>query len=407
MSETFVIIGAGQAGCQAAATLRSEHFTGDIVMIGDEAQPPYQRPPLSKKYLMGELAAPRLELRPRKFYDDQNVTLKLATRALSIDTRAHRITLSDGTSQPYTKVLLATGTRARPLAIPGADLTGIFYLRTLADVDQLRPQVAPGKRVVLLGGGFIGLEVAAVAAKLGCAVTVVEMAPRLMGRAVSDVVSKFYLDEHRKAGVTVYLDTASVAIEGANGAATGVKLSTGDTVPADIVLVGIGALPNDELAKAAGIACGNGIMVDEFGCTSDPDVFAAGDCADHPNPFAKGRFRLESVQNAIDQAKYAAKAMMGNKIAYHEVPWFWSDQYDLKLQMAGLAIGYDMTVQRGSTDARSFSVFYLENGRVIAVETVNAIPEYMIGRKLIAAKTHVDPEKLADPGVPIKTLAEG
>ena len=407
MSEAFVIIGAGQAGCQAAATLRAERFTGDIVMIGEESHPPYQRPPLSKKYLMGELAAERLDLRPRKFYDDQKITLKLGLRATALDVAARQVALADGTVQPYAKLLLATGTRARPLTIPGADLQGIFYLRTLADVDLLRPSVAAGKHVVLLGGGFIGLEVAAVTAKLGCTVTVVEMAPRLMGRAVSEAVSQFYLDEHRKAGVTVYLDTASVAIEGQDGRATGVTLSNGKTVPADIVLVGIGALPNDELARAAGLACGNGIMVDEFGATSDPNVFSAGDCADHPNPFAKGRFRLESVQNAIDQAKYAAKAMMGNKTPYHEVPWFWSDQYDLKLQMAGLPIGHDMTVLRGEPESRSFSVFYLAHGKVIAVETINAIPEYMIGRKLIAAQTPVDPAKIADTSIPIKTLADG
>jgi 3-phenylpropionate/trans-cinnamate dioxygenase ferredoxin reductase subunit len=401
MSDTIIIIGAGQAGVQAVATLRAEGFSGAITMIGDEAWPPYQRPPLSKAYLMGTFARERLFLKPEQFYTDANCTLLLNVAATAIDRAAKEVTLSDGRSLPYDKLLLATGTRVRRITIPGATLPGVHYLRGIADVDGLQNIFTAGKRLAVVGGGYIGLEVAAVAAKRGIAVTVFEAMDRVMARAVSPVMSDFYQAEHRKAGVQLMLNTGVEAFEG-EGRLEAVRAG-GQLYPADIALVGIGVVPNDTLAREAGLVCKDGIIVDRNAMTGDPAIFAAGDCTRH-----HGRegieIRLECVQNAIDQAKHAALAMMEKPQPYSEVPWFWSDQYDLKLQIAGLARPTDTIVVRGDPASRKFAVFHLRDGAVAAVEAVNAAPEYLVGRKLIARGGVVAPERLADTAIAMKQL---
>jgi 3-phenylpropionate/trans-cinnamate dioxygenase ferredoxin reductase subunit len=401
MSESIVIIGAGQAGAQAVATLRSEGFTGALTMIGDEAYPPYQRPPLSKAYLMGTFARERLFLKPESFYADAKCELLLNVSATAIDRTAKSVALSDGRRLSYDKLLLATGTRVRKIAIPGAELPGIHYLRDIADVDGLQKVFTPGKRLAIVGGGYIGLEVAAVAAKRGIQVTVFEAMERVMARAVSKPVSDFYEAEHRKAGVELLLRTGVEAFEGA-GRLESIRAGARSHA-ADIALVGIGVVPNDLIAQEAGLACKDGIIVDRNAMTDDPAIFAAGDCTRH-----YGRegveIRLECVQNAIDQAKHAALAMLGRPQTYSEVPWFWSDQYDLKLQIAGLARPSDSIVLRGDPASRKFAVFHLRDGAVAAVEAVNAAPEYLVGRKLIAANAVIAAERLADGAVPMKQL---
>lgn len=408
MTDPILVIGAGQAASQAVATLRSEGYGGAITMIGDEPYLPYQRPPLSKKFLKGEIERERLELKPKSFYETNAIICKLGVSATAIDRSTRSVRLQSGEILPYSKLLLATGAKVRRVNLPGADLRNIFYLRTIGDVDLIRPHLLPGKQVALVGGGYIGLEVAAVAAKLGCVVNVIEMSSRVMARVVSEPVSAFYEAEHRKAGVILKLNAMVAGFNGRGGVLTGIQLSDGHDVGADLAIVGVGVDPNIALAESAGIACNNGIVVDAFGATNDPDIFAAGDCTSHPNPFAGGMVRLESVQNAIDQAKHAALAMIGRPTPYEEVPWFWSDQYELKLQIAGLRAGHDEQVMRGDPAKRQFAVFYLRgglaHGQVVAVESVNAIPEYMIGRKLIAGRVKLSAQKLADLANPMKSF---
>jgi 3-phenylpropionate/trans-cinnamate dioxygenase ferredoxin reductase subunit len=401
MSQTIVIVGAGQAGIQAVASLRAEGFSGAITMVGDEAFAPYQRPPLSKAYLMGTFERDRLFLKPDAFYRESVCELILGVGVRAIDRAAKTAALSDGRTLPYDMLLLATGTRVRPIRCPGADLAGIHYLRSIADVDRLSPALVKGKRLAIVGGGYIGLEVAAVAAKHGLDVTVFEALERVMARAVSRPVSDFFEHVHRAAGVKLLLNTAVEAFEG-SGRLEAVRTG-GKPYPADLALVGIGVVPNMEVARDAGLPCEDGIVVGENCTTADPTIFAAGDCTWHV-----GRegipLRLESVQNAIDQAKHAAYAMVGKPRPYREVPWFWSDQYDLKLQIAGLARASDQIVVRGDPAARKFAVFHLREGAVGAVEAVNAPPEYLVGRKLIAEGAHITPERLADTSIPMKSM---
>ena len=401
MSQTIVIVGAGQAGVQAVASLRAEGFAGAITMVGDEAFAPYQRPPLSKAYLLGTFERDRLFLKPDAFYRESACELILGIGVQAIDRVAKTVSLSDGRALPYDMLFLATGTRVRPIRCPGAGLAGIHYLRSIADVDRLRPALEKGKRLAVVGGGYIGLEVAAVAAKHGLDVTVFEALKRVMARAVSRPVSDFFEQVHRAAGVKLLLNTGVEAFEG-TGKLKAVRAG-GKSHPADLALVGIGVVPNMELAKAAGLPCEDGIVVGENCATADPAIFAAGDCTWHV-----GRegipLRLESVQNAIDQAKHAALAMVGKPRPYHEVPWFWSDQYDLKLQIAGLARTSDHIVVRGNPASRKFAVFHLRDGAVAAVEAVNAPLEYLVGRKLIADGARVAPERLSDVAVPMKNL---
>jgi 3-phenylpropionate/trans-cinnamate dioxygenase ferredoxin reductase subunit len=399
--ERIVIIGAGQAGVQAAATLRAEGFDGALTLIGEEPFPPYQRPPLSKAYLAGDFARERLFLKPDSFYAETRCDLRLGIAARRIERPAKAVHLSDGTALAYDRLLLTTGARIRKVPVTGADLPGVYYLRGIEDVDALRPHFRTGARLAVVGGGYIGLEVAAVAVKSGLQVTVVEAADRVMVRAASPQLSAFYEAEHRAHGVQFQLGSMAEAFEG-TAQVDAVRTNRG-RVAADFVLAGIGVVPNCELARDAGLDCDNGIAVDEFAATSDPDIFAAGDCTSHP-AFAGGRVRLESVQNAIDQAKHAALAMLGKGAAYREVPWFWSDQYDLKLQIAGLAQQGDATIQRGDPQTRKFSVFHLRDGVVAAVEAVNAPPDYIVGRKLIAARARIAPERLGDLAVPIKSF---
>jgi 3-phenylpropionate/trans-cinnamate dioxygenase ferredoxin reductase subunit len=404
VTESLVIVGAGQAASQLIASLRADGYAGQITLVGDEPYIPYQRPPLSKAFLAGELARERLFIKPEEFYTEAKVALQLNTRATAID-RARRVVKLDGGEEiSYTTLALTTGSRVRKLPLPGADLPACFYLRGIADVEQLQDKLKAGNRVAIVGAGYIGLEVAAVAAKHKLHVTVLEALPRVMARAACPELSAFYEDVHRKAGVSIRCDTKLEAIE-KNGAALVVRTSAGP-VEADFVLIGIGIVPNVELAVEAGLKTDNGIVVDEFARTSDPAVYAIGDCANLPSSYSTtGRVRLESVQNAIDQAKHAAAAITGKPKPYNEVPWFWSDQYDLKLQIAGLSGPADQIVLRGDPASRSFAAFRLRDGAVAAVEAVNAAPEYMMGRRLIAARAKVAPERLADKTIPMKDMA--
>ncbi|HTP76710.1 MAG TPA: FAD-dependent oxidoreductase [Rhizomicrobium sp.] len=403
MSERIVIIGAGQSGAQAVATLRAEGYTGALTMIGDESHAPYQRPPLSKAYLMGTMERDRLFLKPDAFYRDAQCEMILGVGATRIDRATKTVHLADGRTLAYDKLLLATGSRVRKIRCPGADLRGIHYLRGIDDVDALRASFLPGKKLAIVGGGYIGLEVAAVAAKRGIDVTVFEAMDRLMARAVSAPISDFYDKVHRAAGVKVLLNTGVEAFEG-DGALAAIR-AEGTSYPADVALVGIGIIPNIELAKEAGLGCDDGIVVNEKSdVTGDPAVFAAGDCTRHVGREGTA-LRLECVQNAIDQAKHAALGMLGKPSTYREVPWFWSDQYDLKLQIAGLARPSDRLVVRGNPEARKFATFHLRDGAIAAVEAVNAAPEYLVGKKLIADGTKVAPDRLADTSIPMKTIA--
>jgi 3-phenylpropionate/trans-cinnamate dioxygenase ferredoxin reductase subunit len=403
MTERFVIVGAGQAAAQAIATLRAEGFAGAITLVGDEPYLPYQRPPLSKTYLMGTLTRERLFLKPDAFYREAKCEVRVGVSAVAIDRQAKRVALSDGSTLGYDKLLLATGSRVRKISCEGANLAGVHYLRGIDDVDGLRAEFHKGSKLAVVGGGYIGLEVAAVAVKQGLEVTVFEAMDRLMARTVTRPVSAFYEKVHRDAGVRLVLNSAVERFEGTSRVEA--VRAGGKTYPADIALVGIGILPNVEIAQNAGLPCEDGIVVGaDCSSTGDNTVFAAGDCTRHI-----GRegipIRLECVQNAIDQAKHAALAMVGRPQTYREVPWFWSDQYDLKLQIAGLAEPNDQTVLRGDPAARKFAVFHLRGGAVAAVEAVNAAPEYLVGRKLIAEGTKVAPERLADMTVPMKNIA--
>jgi 3-phenylpropionate/trans-cinnamate dioxygenase ferredoxin reductase component len=401
MLQKIVIVGAGQAGAQAVTSLRAEGFSGSITMVGDEVFAPYQRPPLSKSYLMGTLERARLFLKPDSFYQDSGCELILNVPVRAIDRRSKVVQLADERVIDYDRLLLATGTRVRRIRCSGADLPGIYYLRNIADVDRLSAAFQPGRRLAIVGGGYIGLEVAAVAVKHGLDVTVFEALDRVMARAVSKPVSDFFEQVHRAAGVKLLLDTSVDAFAGHNR----LESITADSksFPVDIALVGIGVVPNLELARAAGLHCEDGIVVDQYCATADPSIFAAGDCTWHV-----GRdgvpLRLESVQNAIDQARHAAQAMAGKPQPYRAVPWFWSDQYDLKLQIAGLARPGDETIVRGDPISRKFAVFHLRNGAVAAVESVNAPSEYLVGRKLIADGVRLSAERLADRSVAIKNI---
>jgi 3-phenylpropionate/trans-cinnamate dioxygenase ferredoxin reductase subunit len=404
MTEHLVIVGGGQAAAQAVQSLRQQNFAGPITLVADEAYPPYQRPPLSKKYLAGELTRERLLLRPAAFYAEKGVTLEQNARVEELDTNAQRLRLHDGRTLEYDRLLLATGSRVRKLDVPGATLAGVHYLRTIADADGITTSLREGARILLIGAGYIGLEVAAVVRQRGYGVTVLEAAERVMSRAVSVEVSAFYEAAHRAAGVVIECGAAVKALHGATQV-TAVETVDGRTFPCDIVIVGIGIVPNVELALAAGLECNNGIVVDEFARTADPHVVAAGDCTNHPLLLLGRRVRLESVPNAIHQAKVAAATLLGTPIAYSEVPWFWSDQYDLKLQIAGLSTGYDAVVVRGDPGTRSFAAFYLGAGQLLAVDAINSPKEFIAAKKLVANHARIAPEVLRDPGVDLAALA--
>ena len=382
---SIVIVGAGQAAAQLVMSLRQGGYKDAIRMIGDEPYAPYQRPPLSKKFLTERPAAETLYFRPANFWTDQGVTTSLDAPVLSIDRAAGRVMLKDGHAD-YGTLFLATGTRARDLPIPGAGLDGVFSLRKIDDVRRLRGPLDSAKHVVIVGGGYIGLEVAAVARGEGREVTVLEAEDRVMKRVTSPVISHFMQDFHRARGVDIRLRARLAAIEGGARAAQ-VKLADGTELPADLVLLAVGAKPNDDLADDARLRCQDGVVVDEHGRTADPSIYAAGDCTRFPSKRYGRMLRLECVQNAIDQAKAVASAILGKPQFYDPVPWFWSDQYELKLQMAGISDGYDDAITVGDVAAARFSVEYRRNGKLIAVDAVNDGRAYMGGRKRIAEET--------------------
>lgn len=399
---TVVIVGAGQAGAETASELRKQNFAGRIVLIGDEPHLPYKRPPLSKAYFSGTINEDALHVMPRALMDKAHIEFLPDRRVEAIDRAGRRVQLAGGESLAYDKLVLATGGRARDL--PGASGSNVFALRGIADVQAIRACCAPGRRLVIIGGGFIGLEVAAVATKLGMHVTLLEGLPRVLARVTVPEVSAFFERVHREAGVD--LRTAA-KIEGFEGApaVSAVRLGDGTRVEADLVIVGIGQLPNVELAQAAGLTVDNGITVDEYARTDDPDIYAVGDCSNHPNAFLGRRARLESVQNAMEQARAAARSIAGKPETYNPVPWFWSDQYDLKLQMVGISTGFDQLVLRGDpATQRNFAAFYLREGRLLAADAVSRPQEFMFAKKLVAENAVVDPAKLADESVPMKSL---
>jgi len=401
MISTILIIGGGQAGAQAIDTLRREGFRGRLVLIGDEPELPYQRPPLSKKYLSGEMAADRLPFRHRAFYDEHRVELKLGRRAVRLNPAARQVELADGEQLTYDRLLLCLGAESRQLTCPGAALAGVHYLRGLADVAPIQAGFKPQARVVIIGGGYIGLETAATCRKMGCEVTVLEMADRVMNRVAAPSVSQYFAQEHRAHGITLICDTRVVCLEG-QGRVENVVCADGTRHAADLVIVGVGAVATTELASAAGLACDNGIVVDEYCRTSDALIYAAGDCTNHPSPRFGRRVRLESVDNAFEQAKTASLNLLDRPVVHDRVPWFWSDQFDNKLLIVGLSQDCDRLVLRGDPASRSFSVCYLKGRELLAVEAVNHSKDYMAARKLIAERALFDVGKLADSELALK-----
>jgi len=374
------------------------------VLAGEDSWLPYQRPPLSKKFLAGELPAERLYFKPPDFYATADIDVRLETRITAVDRDRQHVITATGERIPYDTLVLATGSRVRHIHVPGSDLDGLHYLRGIDDVSRIRRDLASARNVVIIGAGYIGLEVAAVTRRLGYDVCVVEMADRVMNRVVSTAVSEFFQAEHAAHGVHLMLSTALEAVEG-DTRAHAVRTSGGHSIPADLVIAGIGIVPNTELAASAGLEVDNGIVVDTHCRTADPNVYAVGDCTLHPNGIYGRRIRLESVHNAVEQAKTAAANICGETVEYSQVPWFWSDQYDLKLQIAGLSDGYDEVVIRGEPATRAFSCLYLRNGVLIACDAVNTARDFVQSKALIAARQRIAPDRLADAGVQLKDLA--
>ena len=401
-----VIVGSGHGGAQAAIALRQAGHEEPILMVSRDRNPPYERPPLSKEYLAGEKPFEKILIRPEAFWAERNVTLRLGANVNEVDWMKHVLQLSDDTSVSYRKLVWAGGGDARRLACPGAELAGIHTIRNRRDTDTLMRELEAGaKRAVVIGAGYIGLEAAAVLRKKDCAVTVVEMQDRVLARVAGPEISEFYAAKHREHGVDLRLATGVERIEGDGEKVTGVTLSTGETVACDLVIVGIGIVPSVGPLIAAGAAGSNGVDVDSYCRTSLDDIYAIGDCAAHANPYAGNAvLRLESVQNANDMATVAAKAIMGDKQDYDAVPWFWSNQYDLRLQTVGLSLGYDQTVLRGDPDSGKFSLIYLKEGAVIALDCVNNTRDYAQGRKLVMNRAEIDAELLADTEVALKEM---
>lgn len=402
----IVIVGAGHGGAQAAIALRQNEFEGSILMIGRDSEPPYERPPLSKEYLARDKEFERIYIRPPQFWADKGVDLRLGATVTAVDPAAHTLTLADGGTVEYGKLIWAAGGDPRRLPLPGGDLAGVHGVRDRADVDRMMAELDGGaKNIVVIGGGYIGLEAAAVLTKLGCHVTLLEALPRVLARVAGEQLSEFYQNEHLAKGVDLRLEVALDSLEGKDGRVTGARLASGEVIPADMVVVGIGIVPAVAPLITAGAAGANGVDVDEFCRTSLPDIYAIGDCAAHANAFAGNAvIRLESVQNANDMANTAAKHIMGDAQPYHALPWFWSNQFDLKLQTAGLSIGHDQTVLRGDPATRSFSVVYLKGGKIIALDCVNAMKDYVQGRKLVEAGAAIAPDLLADAATPLKDM---
>jgi 3-phenylpropionate/trans-cinnamate dioxygenase ferredoxin reductase subunit len=410
MNDRIAIVGCGQAAAQAVETLIKRAYQGAITLVGDEAMLPYQRPPLSKKYLAGALDRDRLLIRHAAHYADHGVDVRPGFPAVRIDRAQRRVEMADGSAVQYDRLLLATGSHARLLPLPGSELVGVYYLRSVSDVDRLRVELEPARRAVIIGGGYIGLEVAATCREAGLSVTVLEAADRVMNRVVSPEVSQFYEAEHARHGVRVLCDARVASLvpgrdsRDSSGTArvAAVRLADGSEIAADFVVIAIGVAPTDALARAAGIDCDNGILVNEFCQTSDPYIWAAGDCARHPSIHYGLRVRLESVDNAFEQGTSAALNMLGLATPHDKVPWFWSDQFDLKMVIVGLTVGHDTRIIRGDLASRAFSVCYLRRGELIAVETVNHTKDQMAARKMIPARARPDAAKLKDPGIPLR-----
>lgn len=405
MSAHVVILGAGHAGGTAAALLRQYGHEGPITLIGEEPIAPYQRPPLSKAWLKGEADADSLALKPVEFYAEHAIDFRADTRAVKIDRGAKAVTLSSGETIGYDILIIATG--ARPIALPieGADLEGVLFLRTAADAEKLKEALGPGKRLAVVGGGYIGLEAAASARALGAEAVVLEREPRLLARVACETLSTFFKDYHEAHGVAFELGAAVTGFKGENGHVTGVALADGRVIACDAALVGVGARPNDEIAQDCGLECARGVVVDLEARTSDPSIFAIGDVAHRPMPIYDRMFRMESVPNALEQAKQAASAITGRPAPAGETPWQWSDQYDIKLQIAGYPFDVDEVLVRGDPKTAKFAVFHLKGDQIQAVEAINSPPEFMMGRQLIGNRKPISRAKLADPSVSMKEVA--
>ena len=403
----IVIVGAGHAGVQAAASLREDGFEGRITLLSDEADFPYQRPPLSKAFLKGQMELSGLPLRGEKFYEEQRIDLRLGVSVTRIDRDGRRVEFAHGGGEPYDHLILATGARARVLRAPGLDLRGVHALRAIRDAAAIKAALGEASRVVVVGAGFIGLEIAATARALGRDVTIVEISDRPMGRAVSPAMSAFFLDAHRGFGSAFELGVGVSALHGAGGRVAEVELSDERRLPADLVIVGVGVTAEDALAVEAGLDCADGIVVDAHLVSSDPAISAIGDCCRFPHAGFGAQLRLESVQNAADQARTVARRLVGKPEAYDSLPWFWSDQGDLKLQIAGLSHGVDRWVTRGGVEARALTAFGFLGEKLAVVETVNRAGDHMAARRILAAGTPITPEQAADLNVDLRKLALG
>lgn len=401
-----IIVGAGEAGAGVAFALRQNGYAGAITLIGEEGHPPYRRPPLSKGFLTGAVSEQALMFRSREAYERAQIKGLYHGRVLGIDRRDQTVVLEDGPALPYRQLVLATGGRARRLALPGADHPNLHYVRTIADVNRLRAQFRSGQRLMILGGGFIGLEIAAVGAQAGLKVTLAEALPRLLARVVAPAISEFYAQAHRRCGVEILTAVSAQSCQ-SGASALEVTFADGSLRRADLIIAGVGMIPNTELARDAGLAVDNGILVDEQLATSDPRIFAVGDCCSYLSPHAGRRIRLESVPNAAEHARICAAAMMGRPALAHSIPWFWSDQYDLKLQIAGLSEGYDDIVVRGEPQSNSFCTFYLAQGIILSAAAVNRPADFTMARKLVAQRTRATGAQLRDETFPLNTLMTG
>lgn len=406
MTKRCIIIGAGHAAAQLSVSLRQQGWQGEIIVIGDEPSLPYHRPPLSKAVLAGEKEIRDILIRPQAAYQQSAIEFRLGARVTAIHRSRKTVSLDTGAEVAYDKLALVTGATVRKITLLGVDNPGVYYLRNAADVEQIRPHIRAGKRAVIIGGGYIGLETAAVLRQRQMQVTVLEALPRVLQRVTAPEISAFYTRVHREEGVTIVTDAVVDALTG-ESQISGVIGKDGSHYPADLVIIGIGVLPATELAEAAGLDVDNGIVVNAYAQTSDPDIVAAGDCANHYSPIYQRRIRLESVQNATDQAKVAAATLCGNAQPYNALPWFWSDQYDLKLQIAGLSQGFDQVVIRGDCEnSRSVAAFYLRQGKLLAVDAVNRPQDFLLSKRLITSGAVLDAAILADEDVSLKTLLD-
>lgn len=401
--QTCLIIGASHAGAQLATSLRKEGWLGRILVIGDESVLPYHRPPLSKALLMGDKTPSQIDIMKATVYENADVEFKLGVQVTALDRANKQVTLDNGETLAYDKLALCTGARVRKLEIPGHQLKGVFYLRTLADAQAVQAAVKPGGKAVIVGGGYIGLETAASLRKLGMSVTVLEMMNRVLERVTAPELSRYYTDLHQRHEVQIITHAQALALEG-NEQVERVVCNEGRTLDADLVVIGIGVIPNTELAAAAGLQIENGVVVDEFAQTSDPDIVAAGDCTFHPNNVLGYRLRLESVPNAMEQAKTAAASLCGQQKAYHALPWFWSDQYNAKLQIAGMNRGYDRVVLRGEPAKDQFVAWYLKGDQILAADCINSAKEFMQAKRIIAEKIRISDQDLSDSSVDLATL---